>query len=99
MNRFRPNLVVAGSPAFAEDGWGSIRIGGIAMDVVKPCARCVVTTTDQTTGARTGDEPLRTLAGYRRQGDGAMFGQNVVHRGEGVLRVGDAVEVSGVREK
>jgi hypothetical protein len=95
MNRFRPNLVVSGSPAFAEDGWSSMRIGGIPMDVVKPCARCVVTTTDQTTGARTGYEPLRTLAGYRRQGDGAMFGQNVVHRGEGVLRVGDAVEVRG----
>lgn len=95
MNRFRPNLVVAGSSAFAEDAWGSIRIGAVPMDVVKPCARCVVTTTDQATGMRTGDEPLRTLAGYRREAKGAMFGQNVVHRGEGVLRVGDGVVVEG----
>ena len=58
MNRFRPNLVVSGSSAFAEDGWRRIRIGGIPMQVVKPCARCVVTTTDRSapsppSGART----------------------------------------------
>ena len=93
MNRFRPNLVVSGSSAFAEDGWRRIRIGGIPMQVVKPCARCVVTTTDQETLAR-GQEPLRTLATFRRQDDKVMFGQNVVHYGTGTLRVGDAVEVA-----
>jgi uncharacterized protein YcbX len=92
MNRFRPNLVVAGSAPFAEDGWRSIHVGGIPMQVVKPCARCVVTTTDQATGRRTGDEPLRTLATFRRQDDKVMFGQNLVHYGIGILRVGDPVE-------
>jgi uncharacterized protein YcbX len=92
MNRFRPNLVVAGSPPFAEDGWRSIRIGGIPMEVVKPCARCVVTTTDQATGRRDGDEPLRTLATFRRQDGKVMFGQNVVHYGTGTLRIGDVVQ-------
>lgn len=91
MNRFRPNLVVDGSAPFAEDEWGSIRIGGIPMRVVKPCARCVVTTTEQTTGKRDGDEPLRTLATFRRQDGKVMFGQNVVHYGTGMLRVGDGV--------
>lgn len=90
MNRFRPNLVVRGSDAFAEDGWRRTIVGGIPMQVVKPCARCVVTTTDQETLART-DEPLRTLAGYRRQNNKVMFGQNVMHYGTGMLRVGDAV--------
>ena len=94
MNRFRPNLVVSGSAPFAEDEWQSIRIGGIPMQVVKPCARCVVTTTDQATGRRDGDEPLRTLATFRRQDGKVMFGQNVVHYGRGVLRVGDRVEPS-----
>ena len=92
MNRFRPNLVVSGSAPFAEDGWRRIRIGGISLQVVKPCARCVVTTTDQATGRRDGDEPLRTLATFRRQDDKVMFGQNVVHYGTGRLRRGDQIE-------
>lgn len=92
MNRFRPNLVVSGSLPFAEDGWRSIRIGNIPMEVVKPCARCVVTTTDQVTGRRDGDEPLRTLASFRRRPEAkVMFGQNAVHYGQGVLRIGDPV--------
>jgi uncharacterized protein len=92
MNRFRPNLVVSGSEPFDEDGWRGIRVGGIPMQVVKPCARCVVTTTDQESLAR-GQEPLRTLATFRRRDNKVMFGQNVVHYGTGTLRVGDAVEV------
>ncbi len=93
MNRFRPNLVVSGSSAFAEDGWRQIVVGGIPMEVVKPCARCVVTTTDQETLER-GQEPLRTLATFRRQDQQVMFGHNVVHYGTGMLRVGDGLTVS-----
>jgi len=62
---------------------------------VKPCARCVVTTTDQETLER-GQEPLRTLAAFRRQEQKVMFGQNVVHYGTGVLRVGDVVAIDSV---
>ncbi len=93
MNRFRPNLVVSGSEPFAEDGWHQITIGGIRMQVVKPCARCAVTTTDQNTGKRMGDEPLRTLATFRRQEGKVMFGQNVVHYGVGRVGVGDEVKL------
>lgn len=91
MNRFRPNLVVSGGVAFAEDGWRHITIGGIPMQVVKPCARCVTTTVNQATGRRAGDEPLRTLATFRRVDGKVMFGQNVVHYGTGTLRLGDLV--------
>ncbi|HXI20537.1 MAG TPA: MOSC N-terminal beta barrel domain-containing protein [Gemmatimonadales bacterium] len=91
MNRFRPNLVVAGSEPFDEDAWRSITIGELGFDVVKPCDRCVVTTTDQAIGLRAGDEPLRTLATFRRRGGKVLFGQNVVHRGTGTLRVRDEV--------
>jgi hypothetical protein len=93
MNRFRPNLVVQGSGPFAEDGWRSLQIGEIPMEVVKPCARCVVTTTEQSSGRRDGDEPLRTLATFRRQDGKVMFGQNVVHYGTGMLRRGDPVQL------
>lgn len=92
MNRFRPNLVVDGSAPFEEDSWTRIRVGALEMAVVKPCARCVVTTIDQETGDR-GAEPLRTLAEYRRQGSKVMFGQNAIHLGTGVLSVGDTIEV------
>ena len=90
MNRFRPNLVVAGGEPYAEDEWQRIEIGGIPMRLLKPCGRCVVTTTDQATAER-GKEPLRTLATYRNRGGEVMFGQNVAHGRPGHLRVGDSV--------
>ncbi len=93
MNRFRPNLVVAGVEPYEEDRWERIEINGIGIRVVKPCARCVVTTTDQVT-ARRGKEPLRTLATYREVGGKVMFGQNAVHERTGRLRLGGAVVVT-----
>jgi uncharacterized protein YcbX len=90
MNRFRPNLVVAGGPPYAEDGWSQIRINDISFSLVKPCSRCVVTTTDQTSGTR-GREPLRTLATYRNVNGKVMFGQNALHDKPGYLRVGQPV--------
>ena len=94
MSRFRPNLVIAGVPPHAEDGWRSIRIGGIVFDVVKPCSRCVLTTVDPLRGEfDPGGEPLRTLAGYRRSPLGVTFGQNLIARGAGPIAVGDALEI------
>ncbi|MET8627769.1 MOSC N-terminal beta barrel domain-containing protein [Kitasatospora sp. NPDC004669] len=101
MERFRPNVVVADSEAWAEDGWRRIRIGSLTFKVVKPCGRCVVTTTDQESGERRGPEPLRTLARHHRLLRKAAFGQNLIpERPAGVegdvlgaLRLGDDVEV------
>lgn len=90
MNRFRPNLVVSGSPAYAEDSWTSLRIGGVTFRGARRCARCVTTTVDQET-AETGKEPLRTLATYRRMDGKVFFGRNLVHQGPGKVRVGEAV--------
>ncbi len=95
MARFRPSIVVAGAAAWSEDDWHEVRFGDIVCDAVKPCARCVITATDQQTGAVDAlQEPLRTLATFRaRPGLGAIFGQNLVPRSTGTLRVGDAVQV------
>lgn len=94
MLRFRPNLVVSGTEAHAEDGWRSIRIGGIPFDLVKPCIRCVLTTVDPDSGTfDAAGEPLRTLLGYRRTAKGIAFGQNLIPRGTGTIALGDAVEV------
>jgi hypothetical protein len=92
MNRFRPNVVVSGYEPWAEDRWRRIRIGSVSFRVAKPCGRCVVTTTDQTTGVR-GGQPLRILAARRRFGKNLLFGQNIIPDSSGLIRVGDPVEV------
>ena len=93
MNRFRPNFVVRGCDAYAEDEWGTIRIGGVPFRVAEACPRCAVTTVDQETGER-GKEPLRTLATYRKSGGEVYFGRNLIHDALGTVRVGDAVEIT-----
>ena len=92
MERFRPNVVVAGSRAFEEDYWERIRIGSVVFQVVKPCTRCVITTTDQDTATRE-KEPLRTLSTFRKHGNNVFFGENLVPESRGTIRVGDPVEV------
>lgn len=98
MNRFRPNLVVSGTEAFAEDTWKKIRVGEIIFHVVKPCARCVFTTINQDT-AEKGVEPLQTLATYRKIGSKVMFGQNLLPENKGQVKVGDKVEVLEVKDE
>ena len=94
MLQFRPNLVIDGVAAHAEDQWRRVRIGGVEFDAVKPCVRCVFTTVDPERGERDPDgEPLRTLVSYRRLAKGVSFGQQLIPRGPGVVRAGDCVEV------
>ena len=80
MERFRPNLVLDGLPPFGEDALHEIECEGVRLRIVKPCARCVITTTDQRTGERTGEEPVRTLKTYRWNAAvrGVAFGQNAI---------------------
>ncbi|MEI6105646.1 MAG: MOSC N-terminal beta barrel domain-containing protein [Opitutae bacterium] len=94
MNRFRPNLVVAGCAPYAEDNWPRLDIGGVVFRNAGPCARCPVTTTDQLTAVR-GKEPLRTFATYRRDAADSTkvnFGINLIHESKrGSVRVGAVV--------
>ena len=95
MNRFRPNIVVAGAAPWAEDDWKEIRVGDALLRAAKPCGRCQVPTTDQTTGEVTGPEPLATLGTFRDKGEfGICFGMNFVTAATGAIRVGDAVITS-----
>ena len=94
MLRFRPNLVIEGSDAFAEDNWKRVRIGEVEFRVVKSCSRCILTTIDPASGERSADrEPLATLKTYREQDGDVMFGQNLVNDGIGQLAVGMPVTV------
>jgi len=101
MERFRPNLVIDGAAPWAEDGWARLRVGAVELDVVKPCARCTVTTVDQEAGQFAGEEPLATLRRIRMSGDrrvpGVLFGWNAIPRSFGTLTVGDPVEVLATR--
>ncbi|RSS86219.1 MOSC domain-containing protein [Streptomyces sp. WAC05292] len=92
MNRFRPNVVVAGAEPWAEDGWRRIAIGEAVFRVARECGRCIVTTTDQATAER-GREPLKTLGAYRRIGKSLAFGRQLVPVRTGTVRVGDEVRV------
>jgi uncharacterized protein len=97
MQNFRPNMVVTGvDKPFAEDGWNRFTVGDITFDVVKPCARCSITTVNPQTGdVPNPKEPTATLATFRR-GDngGVLFGQNAIHRATGAISVGDALTIS-----
>ncbi len=93
MNRFRGNVVISSDEPWGEDRWAKIQIGDVTFRNVKPCARCRVTTTDQRTGERIGDEPLRTLAMFRNIDGKVMFGVNLIPDAVGTISVGDAVRV------
>ncbi len=92
MIRFRPNLVVEGSEPFAEDTWRRIRVGEIEFDVAKPDVRCTIPMVDPATGT-SGKEPIQTLATFRRRDNKVMFGQYLIHRRQGTLRLGEPVVV------
>ena len=95
--RFRPNILLDAVAAHAEDTWREIEINGVRIGLGTPCVRCVMTTIDPLSGDR-GTEPLRTLATYRRDDSGVVFGVNAMHSAPGRIRVGDAVTVKCVKE-
>ena len=112
MTRFRPNLIVRGANAFAEDGWRRVRVGEVEFRVLSSCIRCVLTTIDPETAVRT-KEPLVSLARHRKIGGKTLFAMNLVPEappGQGVpeappgqgapygmVRVGDPIEVLETR--
>jgi uncharacterized protein YcbX len=98
MIRFRPNLVISGCPAYAEDSWREISIGSIDFRLPKPCARCPVPTIDPET-AQIGKEPLTTLSRTRKWQNKVYFGQNALHNQCGRLTVGDAVHIKATGAK
>lgn len=92
MRRFRPNLVVSGCEAFAEDDWKLIRVGDLTFRVVKPCSRCGIPNIDPDSAEKT-VFPIKTLMTYRRRDKQVYFGQNLIHDAMGELAEGMPVEI------
>ncbi len=98
MERFRPNIVLAGLEAHDEDRVDEYRIdagAGVVLCPVKPCARCPIPDVDPATGIST-PHVSQALRAYRSNDivSGAItFGMNaiVVEGVDTVLRVGQAV--------
>jgi len=94
VNRFRPNIVVSVPHAYDEDSWRTLRVRDVLLEGANACVRCVTTTIDQATGKRDErQEPLRTLAMYRKTDKGAVFGRNFVNLTQGFIRKGDVLKV------
>ena len=98
IERFRPNIVLAGVEAHDEDRVEQLRIsadGPVALKLVKPCPRCPIPNIDPAT-AESDPAVTDVLQAYRQDPrvDGAVtFGMNaiVLEGDEQVLRVGQAV--------
>lgn len=97
MDRFRPNIVIDSDEPFAEDGWASVEIGGVRLDLVKPCERCVITTQDQMSGEQGHGDPLPAIRHLHfstdKRAPGPIFGWNAVPRGQVELTAGDEVRI------
>ena len=90
VDRFRPNVFLDGCAPYAEDSIRGLESEQMRLQIVKPCTRCIITTTDQATAVLQGNEPLRTLKTYRWDGalHGVKFGQNAIVERPGLLEVG-----------
>ncbi|WP_146060263.1 MOSC domain-containing protein [Amycolatopsis sp. CA-128772] len=95
MDRFRPNIVVAGWPdPHTEDEVRELTAGTAKFGYARQCVRCTVPMVDQETGEKAGPEPIRTLATYRRHPDGGVtFGMKAAVLRPGQVAVGDEVIV------
>lgn len=92
MRRFRPNIVISGVEAFAEDNLSDFLINNINMKAVKKCSRCPMPMVDPDVGERTSQEPIATLSTYRKWENKIFFGMNVIHKSEGIISVGDSLD-------
>ncbi|MCZ6503527.1 MAG: MOSC domain-containing protein, partial [Gammaproteobacteria bacterium] len=98
VQRFRPNIVVGGLEAYAEDDIISIQDEAFTFTHISACERCVIINMDHETGEINSKAPLKMLNQYRRikegYDSGVLFGSYYSVNGAGTLNVGDSFEVN-----
>lgn len=92
MNRFRPNIVISGSPPYAEDEWQQIKIAGVNLTLAGPCSRCIMPSINPETAEKQ-MEIIDALKQHRRREGATYFGQNILYQECGKISVGDCVEI------
>ena len=98
MNRFRPNIVISGNHAWAEDNWRTIEINGIQLKLPKPCSRCIMPSVNPNTAERQMEINSALLAHRRGEDKRTYFGQNAVYNKLGSINVGDSVKIIDTQE-
>ncbi|KXJ88108.1 hypothetical protein Micbo1qcDRAFT_18690 [Microdochium bolleyi] len=112
IERFRPNIVIRGHKPWSEDNWKTLRIGKAAeggsggkvvdLDVVCRCLRCQVPNVDPDSGEKHLRQPWDQLMKYRRIDKGLKFkpsfGMLCVPKEEGVVEVGQKLDVTGTTD-
>ncbi len=102
VERFRPNIVVAGCAAFEEERWSSLRLGPVALQAIGPCVRCPVVNIDQRNGSTDVNvlravSALRTAQGRSTVTFGMLFQQmadSISSDGDAWVRAGDRIDLS-----
>ncbi len=82
VRRFRPNIVLNGVEAFAEDAWRGIKINGVEFEFLDACSRCILTTRDPDTGEANPDkQPMMALRQHHASENGEpLLGMNAALR-------------------
>lgn len=94
ITRFRSNIVLEGPTAWSEDHWKTLDNGSLQIEVTQNCGRCPIINIDPLTGVSPSKEVLAKLSTFRRKGNSVDFGVVGVHRGGGVLKVGEMMSVN-----
>ena len=92
--RFRSNIAMEGTPAWAENDWVGrrVRIGDVELEGVKQEVRCLATHANPRTGER--DLPvMQTLVGSFKQEKPMLAIALLTVGAGGTIRVGDAIKV------
>ncbi len=100
MNRFRMNIVIEGLDAWDEERIDTVGSDALELQGVTVAERCIIVTTDQQTGERKKSDLLRELGRFHRRpkgerfGSGLVFGTYLTVAREGVVKVGDELDVT-----
>jgi uncharacterized protein YcbX len=98
MDRFRPNLVVAGTEPWEEDSWSTFQVGGAELTAVLPWPRCSIPQIDQSTGHRH-KEPARVLRAHRWCTEAPTMNPAIrgLLEGNGLFGIGCSIGPPGTR--